>query len=211
MNARSFLFLLLRCMVNGSWSCCRKFSAGCHWQQWLIRRYWSSMGGSQTPLTSASSLNWTDTMWGYNRSFWKSHFSRQLVKSGHVGVFSQYVSALRPPKRRSYNSTGTSIDSDMDEDISRNSRIFQRRTSLIFDRPLGTRTSFQNRSLQDFSDRIKLPAENELELSRRREFIFHFSESEKTINPAASSDSVKSENLKEEWKQVMDEFQLFPA
>lgn len=126
-------------------------------------------------------------------------------------MFSQYVSALRPPKRRSYNSSGTSIDSDVDEDVLCNSRIFQRRTSLTYARPLGTRTSFQNRSLQDFSDRIRLPAENELELNRRREFIFHFSESEKTINPAASSDSVKSETLKEEWKQVMDDFCLFPA
>uniref|UniRef100_H3DDR4 Serine/threonine-protein phosphatase with EF-hands n=1 Tax=Tetraodon nigroviridis TaxID=99883 RepID=H3DDR4_TETNG len=74
-----------------------------------------------------------------------------------------YVSALRPPKRRGYNSAGTSIDSDVDEDVSCNSKIFQRRTSLTYARPLGTRTSFQNRSLQDFSDRIRLPAENELE------------------------------------------------
>ena len=57
------LFLLLRCTANGSWSCCRKFSAGCRWQQWLIRRCWSFMEGSQTSPTSASSLNWTDTMW----------------------------------------------------------------------------------------------------------------------------------------------------
>lgn len=97
----------------------------------------------------------------------------------------------------------------MDDDVSCNSRIFQRRTSLTYARPLGARTSFQNRSLQDFSDRIRMPVENELELSRRREFIFHFSESEKTLNPSASSESVKSENLKEEWKQVTDECFLF--
>lgn len=166
------------------------------------------MEGSQTSPTSASSLSWTDTMWGCNRPLWKSHFYHQLVESLPLGVFSQYVSALRPPKRRSYNLAGTSIDSDVDEDVSSNSRIFQRRTSLTYARPLGARTSFQNRSLQDFSDRIR---KNELELSRRKEFIFHFSESEKTINPTASSDSVKSETLKEEWKQVMDEFCLFPA
>lgn len=128
-----------------------------------------------------------------------------------MGVFSQYVSALRPPKRRGYSSTGTSIDSDADEDVSCNSRIFQRRTSLTYARPLGTRTSFQNRSLQDFSDRIRLSAENELELRRRQEFIFHLSESEKTLNPAASSDSVKSETLKDEWKQVIDELCLVLA
>lgn len=118
-------------------------------------------------------------------------------------MFSQYVSALRPPKRRSYNLAGTSIDSDIEEDVSSNSKIFERRISLTYARPLGTRTSFQNRSLQDFSDRIRLPAESELELSRRREYMFHFSESEKTMNTTASSDSVKSENLKEEWKQVI--------
>lgn len=89
--------------------------------------------------------------------------------------------------------------------MSCNSKIFERRTSLTFARPLGTRTSFQNRSLQDFSERIRLPADNDLELSKRKDYIFHFSESEKTMNPTASSDSVKSENLKEEWKQVMDE------
>ncbi|XP_056889538.1 serine/threonine-protein phosphatase with EF-hands 2 isoform X2 [Takifugu flavidus] len=115
-----------------------------------------------------------------------------------------YVSALRPPKRRSYNSAGTSIDSDVDEDVSSNSRIFQRRTSLLYTRPLGTRSSFQNRSLQDFSDRIRFSGESDLELSRRREFIFQCSESAKTLNTAASSDSVQSENLKEEWKQILD-------
>lgn len=120
-------------------------------------------------------------------------------------MFSQYVSALRPPKRRSFISAGTSIDSDVDEDFSSNSRIFQRRTSLIYTRPLGTRSSFQNRSLQDFSDRIRFSGESDLELSRRREFIFQFSESAKTLNTAASSESVQSENLKEEWKQVSDE------
>lgn len=120
-------------------------------------------------------------------------------------MFSQYVSALRPPKRRSYNSAGTSIDSDVDEDVSSNSRIFQRRTSLIHTKPIGTRSSFQNRSLQDFSDRIRFSGESDLELKRRREFIFQFSESAKTLNIAASSDSVQSENLKEEWKQVIDE------
>lgn len=119
-----------------------------------------------------------------------------------TGLFSQYVSALRPPKRRNQSSVGTSIDSDMDEDVWPNNRIFQRRTSLTFPKPLGARDSFQNRSLQDFSDRIRLTVGEELEARRKKQSIFISSRSENEAGPSASSESC-SENSKDEWKQVM--------
>lgn len=90
----------------------------------------------------------------------------------------------------------------MDEDIWSRNRLFQRRTSLTFPKPLGTRDSFQNRSLQDFSDRIKLTAGDELEFRRRRQSIFCPGGLEKAVSPPQSSESLNSDTLKDEWKQV---------
>lgn len=92
----------------------------------------------------------------------------------------------------------------MDEDIWSQNRLFQRRTSLTFPKPLGTRDSFQNRSLQDFSDRIKLTTGDELESRRRRQSIFCLGGLEKG-SPPQSSDSLNSDSLKDEWKQVTTE------
>ncbi|XP_040898418.1 serine/threonine-protein phosphatase with EF-hands 2 [Toxotes jaculatrix] len=117
-----------------------------------------------------------------------------------------YISALRPPKKRHISSAGTSIDSDMDDDICSTNKIFQRRASLAYPTPLGTRNSFQNRSLQDFSDRIKMNAEDEMEIRRRKQSVFNLgiNKSEKDMIPSVSSDSVNSDNSKEEWKQILD-------
>uniref|UniRef100_A0A3Q4BQX8 Serine/threonine-protein phosphatase with EF-hands n=1 Tax=Mola mola TaxID=94237 RepID=A0A3Q4BQX8_MOLML len=93
-----------------------------------------------------------------------------------------YVSALRPPKRRKESSAGTSIDSDMDEDIWSNRKTFQRRPSLMFPRPLGDRCSFHNRSLQDFSDRIKLTVAEDLDGGKQT--IDYFETSEKETSPS---------------------------
>uniref|UniRef100_A0A3Q4BQX9 Serine/threonine-protein phosphatase with EF-hands n=1 Tax=Mola mola TaxID=94237 RepID=A0A3Q4BQX9_MOLML len=101
-----------------------------------------------------------------------------------------YVSALRPPKRRKESSAGTSIDSDMDEDIWSNRKTFQRRPSLMFPRPLGDRCSFHNRSLQDFSDRIKLTVAEDLDGGKQT--IDYFETSEKETSPSASSESPSS-------------------
>lgn len=121
----------------------------------------------------------------------------------------QYVSALRPPKRRRIQaSTGTSIDSDVDEDIWSQNRLFQRRKSLTFPKPLGTRDSFHNRSLQDFSNRIKLNVEDELDSQSRKQSIFNWSGTEKEVqarSPPQSSDSLNSDTLNDEWKLVMNE------
>ncbi|XP_029017721.1 serine/threonine-protein phosphatase with EF-hands 2 isoform X2 [Betta splendens] len=117
-----------------------------------------------------------------------------------------YVSALRPPKKRHTSSTGTSIDSDMDEDVWSVNRAFQRRGSLTYPKPLGTRNSFQNRSLQDFSERIKVNMEDELESRRRRQSVFNSAanKSEQDLTPAASCDSVSSDRTKDEWRQILD-------
>ncbi|KAM9858578.1 serine/threonine-protein phosphatase with EF-hands 2 [Aulostomus maculatus] len=116
-----------------------------------------------------------------------------------------YVSALRPPKKRNHSSAGTSIDSDMDDDWS-NNKLYQRRTSLMYPKQFGGRESFQNRSLQDFSDRIKINIEEDLKICRRRASIFNLeiNKIEKEMTPSLSSDSVNSDNAKDEWKQILD-------
>ncbi|XP_030271757.1 serine/threonine-protein phosphatase with EF-hands 2 isoform X3 [Sparus aurata] len=114
-----------------------------------------------------------------------------------------YVSALRPPKKRHQSSSGMSIDSDMEEDVWSANKIFQRRTSLMYPKPLGTRESFHNRSLQDFSDRLKQSDVDQMEINRRRQSMFHF-RSEKDMSQALSTESVKSENPADEWKQILD-------
>ncbi|XP_036953244.1 serine/threonine-protein phosphatase with EF-hands 2 isoform X2 [Acanthopagrus latus] len=114
-----------------------------------------------------------------------------------------YVSALRPPKKRHQSSSGMSIDSDMEEDLWSANKIYQRRTSLMYPKPLGTRESFHNRSLQDFSDRLKGSVVDQMEINRRRQSMFHF-KSEKDMSQAISTESIKSENPADEWKQILD-------
>lgn len=207
--------LLLRCTANGSWSCCRRFSAGCRWQRWSTRRCWYSTEGSPTPQTSVSSPEWTDTLWGLFHGYWIRHrctyvhfhfMSMKSVLSSDFFSPPQYVSALRPPKKRHQSSAGMSIDSDVDEDIWSTNKLSQRRTSLTYPNPLRTRNNFQNRSLQDFSDRIK--AVDELESHKRKQSIYDLGlkRSEKEVTSSASSDSMNSDNAKDEWKQVMNEF-----
>ncbi|XP_019954773.2 serine/threonine-protein phosphatase with EF-hands 2 [Paralichthys olivaceus] len=115
-----------------------------------------------------------------------------------------YVSALRPPKKRYFSSTQTSIDSDVDLDVLGNNKYFQRRASFIYPKPLGTRESFQNRSLQDFSDRIKGKVEDELEIRKRKQSVFINRSTEKETTLTVSTESVNSDNAREEWKQILD-------
>ncbi|XP_027134299.1 serine/threonine-protein phosphatase with EF-hands 2 isoform X2 [Larimichthys crocea] len=117
-----------------------------------------------------------------------------------------YVSALRPPKKRHKSSAGMSIDSEMDEDILAANKLCQRRISLAYPKAFGERESFQNRSLQDFSDRIKGNAVDELESRMRKQSIYNSGtiSSEKNITASVSSDSINSDNPNDEWKQVLD-------
>ncbi|XP_028270396.1 serine/threonine-protein phosphatase with EF-hands 2 [Parambassis ranga] len=115
-----------------------------------------------------------------------------------------YISALRPPKKRHQSLAGISIDSDMDEDVWSTSRILERRASLTYPKPLGARNHFHNRSLQDFSDRLKAKGVVDLEIKRKHS-IFNT----QTSNPekealGTSIESVNSDNNKEEWKQILD-------
>ncbi|XP_061528357.1 serine/threonine-protein phosphatase with EF-hands 2 isoform X2 [Phycodurus eques] len=115
-----------------------------------------------------------------------------------------YVSALRPPKKKKYqSSTGTSIDSDVDDDWA-NHRLLKRRASLTCPKSLGSRDSFLNRSLQDFSYRIKVNVEDELKFCQQRAALVHLGSFGAEKEGQASFDSVASDNAKEEWKQILD-------
>ncbi|KAM6930753.1 serine/threonine-protein phosphatase with EF-hands 2 [Xenentodon cancila] len=114
-----------------------------------------------------------------------------------------YVSAMRPPKTRYQNLAGVSVDADMDDEVL--NKIFQRRASLTYPKALGNRDCFHNRSLQDFSGRIKVNVEDELEARRKKQSMFHLgvSRSDKEIF-SGSSESISSDNAKEEWRQILD-------
>uniref|UniRef100_A0A8C2W7C7 Serine/threonine-protein phosphatase with EF-hands n=1 Tax=Cyclopterus lumpus TaxID=8103 RepID=A0A8C2W7C7_CYCLU len=71
------------------------------------------------------------------------------------------VSRQTPPKKRHQSSASLSVDSDIDEDIWSPNKMFLRRKSLTFLKTV-PRDSFQNRSLQDFSDRIQVNPADEL-------------------------------------------------
>ncbi|XP_029960635.1 serine/threonine-protein phosphatase with EF-hands 2 [Salarias fasciatus] len=114
-----------------------------------------------------------------------------------------YISALRPPKRRHHSSAGTSIDSDMEEDVWPANRMFQRRASLTFPKALGTKDCFHNRSLQDFNERLKNNME-ELEARRRQLVLGSAVCTADKDNLCSSTDSIKSDSVKDEWKQVLD-------
>ncbi|XP_038560676.1 serine/threonine-protein phosphatase with EF-hands 2 [Micropterus salmoides] len=114
----------------------------------------------------------------------------------------KYVSALRPPKKRYQSSAGMSTDSDMDEDAWSTVRLCQRRPSLTFPKPIGTRQNFQNRSLQDFSSRIKV--EDDLDIRSRKLSVFNLGTDKPEKEMAASSDPVNCDNANEEWKQILD-------
>ncbi|KAF6727511.1 Serine/threonine-protein phosphatase with EF-hands 2 [Oryzias melastigma] len=115
-----------------------------------------------------------------------------------------YVSALRPPKKRNQSLSGISIDMDIEDEGWGTSRVFQRRASLTYSKSLGTRSCFQNRSLQDFSGRIKMNMENELEIRRKQSvFLSDIGKPDKETL-TVSTDSVSSDNSKEEWRQILD-------
>ncbi|KAJ0019878.1 hypothetical protein NQD34_007447 [Periophthalmus magnuspinnatus] len=111
--------------------------------------------------------------------------------------------SLRPPKRRVTSSAGMSIDSEADEEWS-NSKFLQRRASMTYPKPFGTRSNFQNRSLQDFSDRIREKVEDEVELCRRRTLHLEEQNQNDENEQCVSIQSVNSDNAKEEWKQILD-------
>lgn len=101
------------------------------------------------------------------------------------------------------------MDSDADDDVWSANKFLCRRASLTYTKPLGSRNSFHNRSLQDFSDRIKFNTDDELELQKQKLSILNpVLQTDPT--PSASSDSplddIDTDNSIQEWKQVMDEY-----
>ncbi|XP_063753529.1 serine/threonine-protein phosphatase with EF-hands 2 isoform X2 [Eleginops maclovinus] len=106
-----------------------------------------------------------------------------------------YVSALRPPKKRHQSVAGLSMDSDMDEDAGSTNKVFQRRPSLTFPKALA-KDCFQNRSLQDFSDRLRVNTVEEVESHQKNRGLLG-SENE-------TSQSCESINSEDEWKQILD-------
>ncbi|KAF3851361.1 hypothetical protein F7725_013133 [Dissostichus mawsoni] len=103
-----------------------------------------------------------------------------------------YNSALRPPKKRHQSVAGVSIDSDMDEEGGVHNKVFQRRPSLKFPRTL-TKDCFQNRSLQDFSDRLRVNTVEDVERLPG------------PLGPENdTSQSCESISSEDEWKQILD-------
>ncbi|XP_034081179.1 serine/threonine-protein phosphatase with EF-hands 2 isoform X2 [Gymnodraco acuticeps] len=104
-----------------------------------------------------------------------------------------YNSALRPPKKRHQNVAGKSIDSD--EEAGSTNKVFQRRPSLTFPRTL-TKDCFQNRSLQDFSDRLRANTVEEVEIHKRLPG---------PLGPENdTSQSCESISSEDEWRQILD-------
>ncbi|XP_066510112.1 serine/threonine-protein phosphatase with EF-hands 2-like [Hoplias malabaricus] len=125
----------------------------------------------------------------------------------------RYVSALRPPKKRISYSARTSIDSEMDEDLSgsRYSILNRRRASMTYYRQFPSRESFQRRSLQDFSATVARTMEEELEIRRRQAalarpwFSLSYKHLSTSMSSGSDSDSVEAfDNINNEWKQILD-------
>ena len=105
----------------------------------------------------------------------------------------QYNSALRPPKKRHPSVAGVPINSDMDEEAGSTNKVFQRRPSLKFPRTL-TKDGFQNRSLQDFSELLRV---NTVEDHQRLPG---------PLGPENdTSQSCESISNEDEWKQVKND------
>ncbi|KAA0716400.1 Serine/threonine-protein phosphatase with EF-hands 2 [Triplophysa tibetana] len=120
----------------------------------------------------------------------------------------KYVSAMRPPKKSSASRTNLYRPAEVQDEVmtSKNSQ-----GTLMFPKPLGSRDSFQRRSLQNFSSAITRTVEEEQEIRRRQaEFsLSGFSRSHQILSLSLSSeveeDSSEFTNTdKDEWKQILD-------
>lgn len=121
-------------------------------------------------------------------------------------VLLQYVSALRPPKKKTPSRINVYANSEHFHEM-----INCKNTtgSLTFPKPFGARESFQRRSLQDFSSTVARTLGEEFEVRRRQaEFsLSSFSKSHRILSSALSSDSEPessefTDTGNDEWKQV---------
>uniref|UniRef100_A0A667Y9X2 Serine/threonine-protein phosphatase with EF-hands n=1 Tax=Myripristis murdjan TaxID=586833 RepID=A0A667Y9X2_9TELE len=113
--------------------------------------------------------------------------------------------------KRHKSSAGMSVDSEVEDEVWVTNKIQQRRASLTYPKTISTRDTFHNRSLQDFSDRIKVSVDEELVLRKQRAGLINmgYNHSQKHLHPSVSSDSSQesadtSDSAKEEWKQILD-------
>ncbi|XP_035292057.1 serine/threonine-protein phosphatase with EF-hands 2 [Anguilla anguilla] len=121
----------------------------------------------------------------------------------------RYISALRPPKKKLLQSDGqASIDSDLEEDMwaPRDSPVTWSWNSLTSHNPFGSRNSFQRRSLQDFSDRLKCSEEKDLEeLRRQAKFTQSYRDLPQSLSFSFSPYSSEHDDTNtDEWKQIVD-------
>ncbi|KAK2911686.1 hypothetical protein Q8A67_003819 [Cirrhinus molitorella] len=119
----------------------------------------------------------------------------------------RYVSALRPPKKKTPSRTNVYADSERYDEmiICKN-----RRGSLTFPKQFSAREGFQRRSLQDFSSTVARTLEEEFEVRRRQaEYsLSSYSKSHRILSSTLSSDSEPDssefDTSNDEWKQILD-------
>ncbi|XP_062874381.1 serine/threonine-protein phosphatase with EF-hands 2 [Trichomycterus rosablanca] len=120
----------------------------------------------------------------------------------------KYISALRPPKKK-YQSVQTTLDSEIEQD-SKYSLLSNRRASLTHCRIFRSRSSFPNRSLQDFSTTVARTMEEEHEIQRRRSILAQSSYSlsykhlKMPISSELKTDSNEVTDISNEWKEILD-------
>ncbi|KAJ8415597.1 hypothetical protein AAFF_G00425770 [Aldrovandia affinis] len=117
----------------------------------------------------------------------------------------RYVSVLRPPKKKRQNSDGQSpIDSEIEVDVwaPKNIPVKWRWSSLTCGNAFGSRNDFQRRSLQDFSDRLKLSEEEEMEPLHRQARLTRSCQSLDLDSSLCSSEHYDADT--DEWKQIVD-------
>ncbi|KAL2092808.1 hypothetical protein ACEWY4_012606 [Coilia grayii] len=128
----------------------------------------------------------------------------------------RYVSALRPPKKKSPLSGGqSSVDSEFDNDSVSNLSVYNKRRSSVAhgNNLFGPRDSFQRRSLQDFSAVVnRMAAEEEQEVKQRQTGaglhqtgFMHPHHRDLNSSIASQSDHIDAVDVDdEEWKQILD-------
>ncbi|XP_076007240.1 serine/threonine-protein phosphatase with EF-hands 2 [Genypterus blacodes] len=118
----------------------------------------------------------------------------------------KYESALRPPKKRQQSLAGMSVDSDADKDVWSANKFLSRRASLTYPKALGPRDSFHNRSLQDFSEHIKINDELEPQKQTLASLLNPALQEDMTTDTSLDTpeDLIDNDNVIEEWKQILD-------
>ncbi|XP_047673883.1 serine/threonine-protein phosphatase with EF-hands 2 [Tachysurus fulvidraco] len=123
----------------------------------------------------------------------------------------KYVSALRPPKKKSTVSMRSSVSKMEDESLNSKHSILSRRATFTNYRPLPSRETFQCRSLQDFSTTVARTMEEELKIQQKQTSIAQPGSSltYKHCSISTSSESAREsintrDDVNNEWKEILD-------